>query len=70
MKQKEDLGNWTFTYIGQKPDVWAMSMKQSIGNVRAYNMQNQHSNMTMNSVAVSTFRKGSEKQSTNFYTKS
>lgn len=62
--EKEALGNWTFTYMGENPDNWAQAMGQSASNSVGYNNTNSTRNMETVSAALIKFRSNKSSQST------
>lgn len=67
--EKEQSGNWTFTYLGANQDSWLAGESIHIpkGNVANYDAYNPQAAMHSVYVATSSFLNTNESQSRNFY---
>lgn len=57
MKTKEGEGKWTFVYIGENPEKWAIKTGTSVGNVAAYKRSQPGRNFRLAREATTEYRK-------------
>lgn len=65
--EHENLGDWTFTYIGENPEKWAAETGHSLGNVASYNHAAPQENFMLAAQALGQHRSSTAKQHKNLF---